>query len=290
MRLGERMERGLFTTLIEVFPPNFSAEAAREPLIGIKQKMRDMVNRVRKIEDLADAILVTDQKDPGRLQLASVYTSAVLKEELGTEVIPVVPMRDMNRKAVRTTFLTCLSLGLESVSLVWGDRYGNGDGFRNVYDYRSLADALAEARALADRSDVSATLLAPVDISRLDGGRGAEIAERRLASGADVLLAQPPTTDLAFTLERHIEKLSANHLEHKVLHNIFPFKSREDVVACRERFGWNLPEELEAIAEEGEPGLLREARAVANAVRDRGLPGIYVSTRGKPELARYLLD
>ena len=83
MKLSERMDRGIFTTLIEVFPPNFSAEAAREPLIGIKQKMRDMVARVRKIEDLADAILVADMKDPGRLQLASVYTAAVLRDELG---------------------------------------------------------------------------------------------------------------------------------------------------------------------------------------------------------------
>jgi 5,10-methylenetetrahydrofolate reductase len=290
LRLGERVSRGLFTTLIEVFPPNFSAETAREPLIGIKQKMRDMIARVRRIEDLADAILVTDQKDPSRLQLASVYTSAVLKDELGTEVIPVVPMRDMNRKAVRTTFLTCLSLGLESVSLVWGDRYGNGDGFRNVYDFRSLAEALSEVRGLAERSDVSATLLAPVDISALGGKRGARMAADRLSSGADVLLAQPPTSDVAYTLEKHMERLSANHLEHRVLPNIFPFRSREDIVACRERFGWDLPRALETIAEEGEPGLLREARAVAEAAKERGLPGIYVSTRGKPELARYILD
>ncbi len=290
MRLNERMSRGIFTTLIEVFPPNFSLETAREPLIGIKQKMRDMVARVRKIEDLADAILVADMKDPGRLQLASVYTSAVLKEELGTEVIPVVPMRDMNRKAVRTTFLTCLSLGLESVSLVWGDKYGEGEGSRNVYDFKTLAEALSEVRALAERSDVNATLLSPVDISTLDGNRGARIAEGRLKSGADVLLAQPPTSDVARTLQTHVAKLSANHLEGKVLHNIFPFRSLEDVRSCRARFGWDLPAELDAIAAEGEPALLKEARAVAEAVRDRGLPGIYVSTRGKPELARYLLD
>ena len=45
-------------------------------------------------------------------------------------------------------FLTCLSLGLESVSLVWGDRYADGDGSKNVYDFRSLAEAVAEARHL----------------------------------------------------------------------------------------------------------------------------------------------
>ncbi len=62
------MNRGIFTTIIEVFPPNFSADPTKEPLLGIKQKMRDMVARVRKIGDLADAILVADMKEPGRLQ------------------------------------------------------------------------------------------------------------------------------------------------------------------------------------------------------------------------------
>jgi 5,10-methylenetetrahydrofolate reductase len=284
------MDRGIFTTLIEVFPPNFSIEIAREPLIGIKQKMRDMVARVRKIEGLADAILVADMKDPARLQLASIYTAAILRDELGTEVIPVIPTRDMNRKAIRTMFLTCLSLGLESVSLVWGDRYADGDGSKNVYDFRTLAEGIAEARALADRADVNATLFSPVDISALRSPKGLKIAEGRLRAGTDVLLAQPPTSDLSRTLESHVAELKRNHLEGKVLHNIFPFKSREDIQACRDRFGWDLPPELDKIALEGERRLLKEARAVTEALRERGLPGVYVSTRGKPELARYILD
>jgi 5,10-methylenetetrahydrofolate reductase len=290
LKLSERMGRGIFTTLIEVFPPNFSLEASREPLIGIKQKMRDMVARVRKIEDLADAILVADMKDPGRLQLASIYTAAVLRDELGAEVIPVIPTRDMNRKAIRTALLTCLSLGLDSISLVWGDRYSDGEGSKNVYDFKTLGAALAEARALADRADVNATLLSPVDISALSTPRGARIARDRLASGADLLLAQPPTSDLAHTFGRHVDALERNGLESKVLHNIFPFMSPEDVQACRERFGWDLPPELDRIAAEGERSLLKEARRVTDALRDAGLPGIYVSTRGKPELARYILD
>ncbi len=206
------------------------------------------------------------------------------------EVIPVIPTRDMNRKAIRTMFLTCLSLGLESISLVWGDRYKDGDGSKNVYDFRSLAETIAEARAIAERADVNATVFAPVDITALRGPRGLKIAEARLKAGADVLLAQPPTSDLSLTLDRHIAELRKNGLEKRVLHNIFPFRNREDVEACRERFGWNLPPELDKIALDGERRLLKEARAVADALRERGLPGVYVSTRGKPELARYILD
>ncbi len=284
------MERGVFTTLIEIFPPNFSIETAKEPLIGIKQKLRDTVARVRRISDLADAILVADMKDPARLQLASIYTAAILKDELGVEVIPVIPTRDMNRKAIRSAFLSCLSLGLESVSLVWGDRYAEGDGTKNVYDFRSLAEAVAESRALAERADVNATLFSPVDITALGGPKGLGIAKARLEAGSDVLLAQPPTSDLPRTLERHIALLEKNHLEKKVLHNIFPFRSKEDVQACRERFGWDLPPELDRIAAEGERRLLKEAKGVTDALRDRRFPGVYVSTRGKPELARYILD
>jgi len=284
------MERGIFTTLVEVFPPNFNLEASREPLIGIKQKMRDMVARVKRIEGLADAILVADMKDPGRLQLASIYTAATLKEELGAEVIPVIPTRDMNRKAIRTMFLTCLSLGLESVSLVWGDRYAEGDGASNVYDYASLAGAIGEARNLADRADVSATLFAPVNISNIGTPRGLRLANERLRAGADVLLAQPPTSDVSLTLEKHVAELKANKLEKKVLHNVFPFRSKEDIIACRERFGWEIPKELESLALDGERGLLKEARGVVERLREAGTPGVYVSTRGKPELARFILD
>lgn len=290
MRLREKVERGIFSRLIEVFPPNFSAETAKEPLIGIKQKMRDTVTRVQKIEKLADAIIVADMKETSRVQLASVYTAAVLKEELGAEVIPVIPTRDMNKKAIRTMFLTCLALGLESVSLVWGDPYSDSDGSKNVYDFRSLAEAISEARQLSDRADIQATLLAPVDITALNSGRGVDLATSRLKAGADCLLAQPPTSDLARTLGRHTALLKEHRMEKKVLHNVFPFRNKADIDACRARFGWDLPKELDTIALEGEPRLLREARGVVESLEAQKLAGVYVSTRGKPELARYILD
>jgi 5,10-methylenetetrahydrofolate reductase len=290
LRLSEKVRRGVFTRLIEVFPPNFSLEAGKEPLIGLKQKMRDTVARVKKIENLADAILVADMKDQGKLQVASIYTAAVLRDELGIEVIPVIPTRDMNKKAIRTAFLTCLSMGLESVSVVWGDRYGPEDGARNVYDYSTLAATVEDLRTLADRADIPATLLAPVNITATSTKRGMRLAETRLKAGADCLLAQPPTSDVSHTLAKHVELLKKTGLEKKVLHNVFPFRSKEDIEACRVRFGWDLPKELDNIALDGERRLLREARAVVEALEAQKLPGVYVSTRGRPELARYILD
>ena len=290
MRFRDRVERRVFTTIVEVFPPNFSAQAAREPLIGLKQKMRDMVARVKKIENLADAILVSDMKEASRLELASVHTAGVLKGELGLEVIPVIPARDMNRKAIRTSFLTALSMGLESVALVWGDRYTESEGSKNVYDYSSLAEVIAEMRSLADRADVGATILSPVDLSSLSGERGRGLAQGRLEAGADGFLAQPPTAELAHNLGDHLRILEESGLTERVMPNVFPFRDSEDVRSCRARFGWSLPPELERIGDQGERMLLKEARSVVDALKRSGVAGVYVSTRGKPELAKFILD
>jgi len=291
LRLAERLKRGIFTTIVEVFPPNFSAETAKEPLIGLRQKTQDIISRVRKVENLTDCFVVADMKDLGRLKLSSIYTAAMLKQELDTDVIPVIAVRDSNRSAVRTLFLTALSYGLDSVMLVWGDKYGDGEGSANVYDYPSLSEAIREMRALADRANVSATILAPVNVAALETTKGASIASSRLESGADCLLAQPPTSDTSVTLPEHLRLLDAKGLKSSVLLNVFPFRDKEDIDACRARFGWKIPEVADKLATEGgEARLIRESRMVVEKMRENGLPGVYVSTRGRPELARFILD
>ncbi len=267
--------------MVEIFPPNFSAEAAKEPLLGLRQKTQDILSRVRKVENLTDCFVVADMKDLGRLKLSSIYTAAVLKQELDTEVIPVIAVRDMNRSGVRTLFLTALSYGLDSVMLVWGDKYSDGEGSVNVYDYPSLSEAIKEMRALAERANVSATILAPVNVATLDTKRGASIASSRIDSGADCLLAQPP----------HLRLLDGKGLRPNVLLTVFPFRDKEDIEACRARFGWKIPEVADRLAEEGgEARLIKESRMVVEKMRENRLPGVYVSTRGKPELARFILD
>jgi 5,10-methylenetetrahydrofolate reductase len=290
LRLAERLEKGIFTTIVEVFPPNFAAETAKEPLLGLKQKTQDVIARVKKVENLADCILVADMKDIGRMKLSSIYTAAVLRDELDTEVIPVIAARDSNRSAVRTLFLTALSYGLDSVMLVWGDKYTDGDGSRNVYDYPSLSVVIEEMRQLADRANVRATILAPVNLALLGTSRGDEIALSRIKAGADSLLAQPPTSDVE-TLPGHVKVLQEKELKKNVLLNVFPFKDKADIEACRKRFGWKIPERLDELADEGgEARLLRESRSVVEKMRSERLPGVYVSTRGRPELARFMLD
>jgi 5,10-methylenetetrahydrofolate reductase len=291
LRLADRLKRGIFTTVVEIFPPNFSAEAAKEPLLGLRQKTQDVISRVRKVENLVDCFVVADMKDLGRLKLSSIYTAAMLKKELDTEVIPVIAVRDSNRSAVRTLFLTALSYGLDSVMLVWGDRYNEGEGSANVYDYPSLSDAIKEMRALADRANINATILAPVNVATLETKKGASIAASRLESGADCLLAQPPTSDVSVTLPEHLRLLDGKNMRGDVLLNIFPFRSKEDMDSCTARFGWKIPDVAYRLAEEGgEARLIKESKMVVEKMRESRLPGVYVSTRGRPELARFILD
>lgn len=276
--------------MVEVFPPSFTAERKKEPLMGLRQKMRDFLERVKRIQNLADAILIADVKDLTRIRLSTIYSAAIVQEEVGIEAVPVITARDSNRPAIRSAILTALSYGLSSMMFVWGDSYGEYDEAKNVYDYRGLGEVLREAGEISERAGSKPTFFAPVDLSKLDSPRGRRIAQSRLKNGANCLLAQPPTADEASTLPIHRRKLKNQRLDSRVLLNVFPFTGAEDIENCRKKFGWNLPSNLDKIARGGEAALLREARKVAERLEEEGSPGVYVSTRGRPELARFILD
>lgn len=279
-----------FTSIVEVFPPSFSSDETKEPMIGLRQKTRDFVERVKRLQRIADAILVADVKDTGRLKLSAVHSAALLKDMSGVDAIPVITARDSNRPAVLSSVVTALSMGLTSLMLVWGDRYAVSDRAKNVYDFTSLSEVLRQARDLSSRANTECRLLAPVDLSLLNTERGLRLAKERLRSGADLLLAQPPTTDAEATLPKHRKLIARAGLDDRVLLNVFPFRDAADVEGCRKKFGWDLPEKLDRIARGGEKALLKEAREVSAGIRSGGLAGVYVSTRGRPEHARFILD
>jgi len=289
LNLREKLERKDFLRIVEVFPPNFAAKTETEPLLGLRQKMRDLLERVRKIQDLADAILVADVKDLARLKLGTIYSAAMIQEVVSIQAVPVITARDSNRGAIRSSILTALSLGLDSLMFVWGDRYSADDGSKNVYDYGGVGELIGEAEKLAERAGVRLTILAPIDIAKLDTERGRRVARARLKSGAAYLLAQPPTVDVTHTLPLHSGTLRRLGLASRVLPNVFPFRSKEDIEYCRRKFAWDLPPHLDEIAGGGEPELLKEARMVADRLQTTGFQGVYVSTRGRPELARFIL-
>ncbi len=281
--------RAPFTSIIEVFPPVFSVDEGVEPTVGLRQKTKDFVERVRRIQHLADSFLVADVKDPVRMKLPTVLSASILRDRTGVDAIPVIAARDSNRQAVVSSLLSAYSLGLRSVMLVWGDRYEDG-GPRNVYDFRSLAELIGLARGLAQRSGSRCRFLAPVDLTALGTAKGLRLAKERLAAGADLLLAQPPTADSVSALPEHSRLVRDAGLEGRVLLNIFPFRDSRDIESCRAKFGWELPSRLDVIGRKGESALLSEAKKVAEAAERRGLPGVYVTTRGRPEVARFILD
>jgi len=281
--------KSTFTSIVEVFPPVFSVDEDLEPSIGLRQKTHDFVERVRRIQGLSDAFLLADIRDPSRMKLPTVLSASILRERTGVDAIPVITARDSNKAAVMGSLLSAYSIGVTSIALVWGDRYED-EGPKNVYDFRSLAELIRLAKRLAERCGNKSRVLAPVDLPALATEKGLRLARERLESGADLLLAQPPTTDSVTALPKHLRLIEKAGLSGRVLLNVFPFRSIEDIEACRAKFGWELPSRLDDIGRKGESALLSEARKVAGSIEARGLPGVYVSTRGRPEVAKFVLD
>ena len=174
--------------------------------------------------------------------------------------------------------------------IAWGDPYPVSVRSSNVRDFPSLADAIAEASTIRRRSRASTLFLAPVDVESLAKPRGVALARGRLKAGADYLLAQPPTTDAQETFDRHASLLRSSGLKGRVLLNVFPFRNDEDVRGCEKNFGWKLPRSLHIAASDGRATLQKREVDVVRRLRDEDFPGVYLNTRGEPEIARRLLS
>jgi len=92
------------------------------------------------------------------------------------------------------------------------------------------------------------------------------------------------------TLDRHAKLLRTAKLTGRVLLNVFPFRSLEDVRECESYFGWHLPKTLRRAAQKGGDALLEAEREVVMALREQGFPGVYLNTRGTPGIAERLLS
>jgi len=277
-----------FLRVVEVFPPMFPAEGG-ERRINLERSVDDFVDGVKGIKQYADLVLVASVKNPAFLKLSSVEAASILKERARVEAAPVIVARDSNRPQVLSSVVTALSLGLRSLMLVWGDRYPTDGAPKNVFDFPSLSKMVSLTSLIADRTRSRIRILAPVDLSLLGSERGVALARSRLEAGADLLLAQPPTTDSRATLAEHASVLEATGLKENVLLNVFPFRGRKDVSDTASNFGWRLPPELYKASLAGGAALTKESRRVASALRRDGFPGVYLATRGRPETAKEIL-
>jgi len=277
-----------FLRVVEVFPPLFPISDSKKP-IDLEGAIDRFVTRVRGIREYSDLVLVANVKNPAYLKLSTIEAASLLQDRAGVKAAPSIVVRDANRLQLISSVLTSIASGLETLLLVWGDRYQSRVGVTNVRDYHSLSEMIDEAAAISKRARTKVKLLAPVDVPKLGTRDGVRLARTRLKAGAELLLAQPPTTDSGATFDWHLNLLESTGLRDHVLLNIYPFRDREDVRERGKYFGWKLPNVLHESASQGRAQLLREERAVVSRLRRIGLPGVYVSTRGEPEVAREIL-
>jgi 5,10-methylenetetrahydrofolate reductase len=279
-----------FLRVVEVLPPLFPAARSRGEALATEAKMERFFEEVRSIRDFADVVLVANVKDQGRLKIDAVHAAAMLQENLRVEAAPVIVVRDQNRPQFLSSVLTAISIDLKSMMIAWGDDYPPSARATNVRDFANLSMAIHEASRLRSRARSSTRLFAPVDVDSLAYPKGVSLAKERLRAGADVLLAQPPTSDPDETFDRHASLIDRARLKGKVLLNVFPFKNEADVRHYERLFGWRLPKDLHTAAKEGEASLVRLERSVIRRLRLEGYPGVYLTTRGNPRLAETLLS
>lgn len=275
-----------FLRVVELLPPFFPDSAGR---FSVKEKLDRFVDDAKSIRGAADVFLVANVKGPRLVRVSTLEAAAMLRERLDVEAAPVLVVRDQNRQEFKASVLTSVARGLKSVMVAWGDDYPKSAGSTNVRDYRNLAQAIKEASALTRRARSSTVFFAPVDVDSLAHPKGVALAKGRLRAGADLLLAQPPTTDPGMTFDRHASLLERAGLRSKTLLNVFPFKDVEDVNRYEKLFGWKL-KGLHAAALGGEADLTALEKGVIRRLRREGFPGVYVTTRGTPRVAETLFS
>jgi 5,10-methylenetetrahydrofolate reductase len=276
-----------FLRMVEVLPPLFPSD--HKGRLPASAALDRFVEDVRGIRSLADVVLVANVKREGVLKVDPVHAAAALRSGLGIDAAPVVVVRDQNKPQFLSSMLTAATIGLRSAMVAWGDDYPEGSGASNVRDYPTLAKAIRDAYAVVSRVRPDFDIFAPVDIRELAHLRGTTRARERLKAGAALLLAQPPTTDPRATLERHVGLVEGAGLRGKVLLGVFHFKGAKDVDRYESAFGWKLPKALHKASEDGEEGLVELEGRVIKRMRREGLPGVCLSTRGEPAIAKLLL-
>jgi len=278
-----------FLRVVEIFPPLFPAHSSSGKSLPVKEGVGRFIDEARIIDKVADKILIADVKNTKFLKFSTLEAAMMLRQKLGIEAAPVIVLRDISRQKFLSSVLTGISVGLKSMMIVWGDRYPSGTGSSNVRDFSSIAGALKQAAIIRKKARSSTTFLAPVDIRRLAHPKGVALAKGRLRAGASYLLAQPPTGDAEATLDRHLELLETAGLKSRVLLNVFPFRSSEDVKECERYFGWRLPKSVQVAAARGPSALFEMERRVVERLREEGLPGVYLNARGNPGTVKKLL-
>ncbi|MBI3859472.1 MAG: methylenetetrahydrofolate reductase [Thaumarchaeota archaeon] len=242
-----------------------------------------------------DVFHVADLKNP-RLRFAdSLMTASHLKRTLRwLEVAPTLTARDRNRKSLEEAIASTIFFGIENLILIWGDPFQiDGPSSRNVYDVRGVSGLVKVAREVQARLGArNLCIMTPVDLAKAEDKQYVQMIRRREEAGSDVFLSQPFPGEIVEYMA-WLEKLRDEGVRSPILHNVFPFRSRDDALEVSRRFGLKLPKHaLDRLRDGGAQAGVKMARESLNLLRANKTKadGVFVSSRGDLELASKVVE
>lgn len=294
MRVSDLIRSGSFARIIELFPPGFPAPASKRvnQKFDLSFRFERLVENILELEALADAFSFPELKDPNRIHLNSVAVASELKRRTGNDVIPTITLRDSNKHNLLGLITYAIFAGLENLQIVRGDAYDASVKTepRNVYDISTVSSLVKMVRQIestlsnADRI----CILAPINLLKTDDENYMQTVKSRESAGIDIFVTESLFENIDRYLDR-IAKIRNLGITSPIIHNIFPFKSYDDAIACTSKFGWMVSEEeLHMLKSKGGEYGLELSRERYHRLLERKdvVQGACISTRGNIELAR----
>jgi 5,10-methylenetetrahydrofolate reductase len=273
---------------VELWPPSWPVEG---PSSSLDNQFSWLSERLEILGKYFDAFHVADLKNPRRRYMDSVITSLQLKQKQPwLEIMPTLTVRDRNKKSFYGVVASILNSGIDNLILVWGDPFtGKEQAYSsNAYDMRSVSESIRAARDVQKQFDsVNLCILSPLDLTKIRQPNYLEKVKERERSGSDVFLSQTffgaPETYI-----EAIDTVRSEGIRSPILHNVFPFFGYDDALDISKRFQLPVSKELlDRLRAGGAAEGLRIASGFREALHaNRGkVNGVYVSSRGEPELA-----
>lgn len=276
MLLQEKLTAGDFVILAEMDPPKGT-------------DVSDMVANAANVKRKVDAFVVPEMNN-AVMKLSSLG-GALLLQNRGLETVLQVCCRDRNRLALQGDLLAAQALGVPSVMAVAGDEITHGDHHqaKAVYDLK-LLELLEAIRTLQGGRDLAGVDLkgAPeflvgstVKVPLGSEGLQAELAEldQKIAAGARFFTTQPVFEMTALENFRQ----QAGKRPAAIIPTVLLLKSVGMARYINRHLEMKIPEDHINRIQKA-PDRVREcvqiAAEFAAAIKDKGFPGVLISTIG----------
>jgi 5,10-methylenetetrahydrofolate reductase len=296
LRLSDLAKNGQFIRIIEIFPPVLPSpeETKKVQKFDLNLRFERILQGILRTEPLADAFSLPELKDGNRIHLNSVGIATEIKRRTGIAVIPTVTLRDSNKHNLLGTISFALFEGIENILIVRGDPYTNEKSKdpKNVYDISKVSNLISTARNIETHvsNGKGLCILSPINLAKSNDVSYLKTIQERELSGVDIFLAEQMFDEIESYLGR-IERVRKFGISKPIVHSIFPIKDYGDGLNLVNKFGWKISEfELENLKKEGPHYGLDMARQRYRALLHRKdlAQGVSISTRGNPEVARFV--